>query len=136
MVPINKQDITALESKLGAHFPEVFTYLLSTYGLVRSPNVLSTTCTLSVDVSEVQDFLSLEDISALSSLYELTGMPKGHILFASDSKGNMFCFKADACQTKHYDCAVWYFDRAMSTVTKVSSSFVQWLSHFNELQNN
>ena len=40
----------------------------------------------------------------------MTGMPKGHILFASDCKGNMFCFKLDDCMSKQVDLPVWFFD--------------------------
>ncbi len=90
MIPINNQDIEALESQLGATLPNAYKYLISTYGLVHSPNVLTKICDLGVDISEVQDFLSLDDVLSLSKLYEMSGMPKGHTLFASDCKGNMF----------------------------------------------
>ena len=133
MVPFAEQDIVDLEAKLGLSLPSSFKYLLSTYGLVHTPNVLSKTCDLSVDISEVQDFLSLEDVYSLSQLYEMTGMPKGHILFASDSKGNMFCFKAEDCVTEKQDIPVWYFDHGQCLIEHVSTSFTAWLDSFNEL---
>ncbi len=57
-----------------------------------------------------KDFLSLEDVYSLSNLYEMSGMPKGHILFASDCKGNMFCFKKSDCHHKQMDVAVWFYE--------------------------
>ncbi|NRA73055.1 MAG: SMI1/KNR4 family protein [Gammaproteobacteria bacterium] len=132
MVPIAWDNITDLESNLAAYLPDSYKYLLSTYGLVRTPNVLTKTCDLNVEISNVQDFLSLEDVCSLSKLYEMTGMPTGHILFASDSKGNMYCFKLSDCENKQTDCAVWFFDRAISSVTKVSDTFVEWLDGLNE----
>lgn len=133
MAPIPTQDITTVETTLNILLPESFKYLISTYGLIRSPNALTKVCSLSSDVSQVQDFLSLDDMSSLSKLYELTGMPKGHILFASDCKGNMFCFKATECETQQVDLPVWYFDRDIGTVTKVSNTFIKWLDNFNKL---
>jgi len=133
MVPINSDDIAELESKLNAFLPESYKYLLSTYGLVHTPNVLTKICDLNSDVSEVQDFLSLDDVFSLSQLYEMSGMPKGHILFASDCKGNMFCFKLNDCANKQTDIAVWYFDHDLRTVNKVSNSFTEWLEEFNSL---
>ena len=59
-------------------------------------------------------------------------MPKGHVLFASDCKGNMFCFKLSDCVSKQVDIAVWFFDYGLSTVKKVSNSFIEWLDGFNE----
>jgi len=133
MVPIDNNDILELESKINGFLPDSYKYLISTYGLVHTPNVLTKICDLGSDISEVQDFLSLEDVSSLSQLYELTGMPKGHVLFASDCKGNMFCFKLADCETKQTDLPVWFFDRELSSVTKVSNSFIEWLDEFNNL---
>ncbi|PCI57850.1 MAG: SMI1/KNR4 family protein [Gammaproteobacteria bacterium] len=133
MVPINTHDILALESKLNLFLPDSYKYLISTYGLVHSPNVLTKICDLNADVSAVQDFLSLEDISSLSALYEMSGMPKGHVLFASDCKGNMFCFKFVDCASKQIDLPVWFYDQGIGSVKKVSNSFIEWLEEFNEL---
>ena len=133
MVPINGDDIAELESKLNGFLPESYKYLISTYGLVHTPNVLTKICDLKSEISEVQDFLSLEDVASLSQLYEMSGMPKGHILFASDCKGNMFCFKLSDCTSQQTDAPVWFFDHGACTVTQVSDSFTKWLDQFNEL---
>jgi len=133
MLPIDSNDIAELESQLNAFLPDSYKYLISTYGLVHTPNVLTKICDLGADISEVQDFLSLEDVFSLSKLYEMSGMPKGHVLFASDCKGNMFCFKLTDCTIKQVDCPVWFFDHGLSTVNKVSNSFTEWLAKFNEL---
>jgi hypothetical protein len=133
MVPINTQDIVELESKLSISLPESYKYLITTYGLVHSPNVLTKICDLNSDVSAVQDFLSLDDVFTLSNLYEMSGMPKGHILFASDCQGSMFCFKHDDCLNQESDVPVWFYDRENFCVKQVSSSFSDWLEGFNEL---
>jgi hypothetical protein len=133
MTPIDNADIAELEQRLAAILPNSYKYLLSNYGLVHTPNVLSRICDLGVDISEVQDFLSLEDVYSLSKLYEMSGMPKGHILFASDCKGNMFCFKLSDCEGQQIDIPVWFFDHQFHTVKKVSPSFSEWLGEFNKL---
>ncbi len=133
MVPIASDDIAELESRLNAFLPDAYKYLISTYGLVHTPNVFTKIVELGSDISEVQDFLSLEDVASLSKLYEMTGMPAGHILFASDSKGNMFCFKRAECESKQQDASVWYYDPVSRTVTKITDSFTEWLDGFNQL---
>jgi hypothetical protein len=133
MAQISSNDIEALESKLAVFLPKPYKYLISTYGLVHTPNVLTKICDLGSDISEVQDFLSLDDIFSLSQLYEMGGMPKGHILFASDCKGSMFCFKRSDCVSKQADLPVWFFDYGLGSVKKVSNSFIEWLDGFNEL---
>ena len=133
MVPIKSDDISELEAKLNSFLPDSYKYLISTYGLVHSPNVLTKVCDLNADVSAVQDFLSLEDVFSLSNLYEMTGMPKGHILFASDCKGNMFCFKQSDCANKQIDLPIWFYDQGNCSVKKVSNSFTEWLDKFSEL---
>jgi hypothetical protein len=84
MVPISNDDIIELEEKLKTCLPDSYKYLIANYGLVHTPNVLTKICDLAVDITEVQDFLSLDDVFSLSKLYEMSGMPKGHILFDSD----------------------------------------------------
>lgn len=133
MVPISSQDISALESKLNIFLPDSYKYLVSTYGLVHSPNVLTKICDLNADVSAVQDFLSLDDVFSLSKLYEMSGMPKGHILFASDCQGSMFCFKLNDCASQTADLPVWFYDQGDRSVKQVSNSFSEWLEEFNEL---
>jgi hypothetical protein len=133
MSPIDNSDISELESRLNVILPDSYKYLISTYGLLHTPNVLTKICDLGVEISEVQDFLSLEDVSSLSKLYEMSGMPKGHILFASDCKGNMFCFKLTDCESKQVDIPVWFFDHDGGTVKKVSNTFSEWLGEFNDL---
>ena len=132
MSPQSADDITQLESQMGCILPNAYKYLLSTYGLVRSPNVMSKTIDLDTKLGQVHDFLSLDDVASLSSLYEMSGMEKGHILFASDASGNMFCFKLADCLVEQDDTEVWFFDRSAFSVEKVSDSFIQWLQAFNK----
>lgn len=133
MTPIKGHDIAELESKLNIFLPDSYKYLLSTYGLVHTPNVLTKVCDLGSDISEVQDFLSLDDVDSLSKLYEMGGMPKGYVLFASDCKGNMFCFKLANCIHNQIDIPVWFFNYDLCTIKKVSNSFIGWLDGFNAL---
>lgn len=134
MVPIDNHDIEALETKFNAFLPDSYKYLISTYGLVHTPNVLTKIVDLNAEISDVQDFLSLDDVYSLSKLYEMSGMPKGHVLFASDCKGNMFCFKLSECENKQIDIPVWFYNHGLCTVNKVSDSFSDWLGQFNELE--
>jgi len=133
MVAINHEQITELESTLEVILPDSYKYLLSHYGLLHTPNVLTKICSLSSELSEVQDFLSLDDVNSLSKLYEMTGMPQGHILFASDCKGNMFCFKRSDCSSKQSDAPVWFFNHGLNSIEKVADSFTEWLEQFNAL---
>lgn len=133
MVPINIDDITELESKLDTPLPDSYKYLISTYGLVHTPNVLTKIIDLNVDISEVQDFLSLDDVFTLSQLYEMGGMPKGHVLFASDCKGNMFCFNVVDCKDNQTDAPVYFYNYGLGSVTQISPSFTLWLEAFNKL---
>lgn len=134
MSPINRVDIEAIESTLNTLLPEPYKYLLSQYGLIRTPNVLTKIVDLNVEITEVQDFLSLEDVCSLSKLYELSGMPTGHILFASDCKGNMFCFKQAEIESTKTDAPVWFYEHGASAVIPVAESFTSWLAQFNALK--
>lgn len=134
MAPIDELEVKNLELKLNSALPDSYKYLLTTYGLVHTPNVLTKICDLNVAITEVQDFLSVEDVASLSQLYELSGMPVGHIVFASDCKGNMFCFKKEECGTHSEDSPVWFYEHGTTSVTCISASFSEWLDEFNNLE--
>lgn len=133
MVPIQQFILDEAQHQLDIIFPESYRYLLTTYGLIHSPNVLTKTCDLSVNINMVQDFLSLEDVDSLTKLYQMSGMASGYVLFASDSQGNMFCFKLSDCENGKQDAPVWFFDRGLNITNKVADSFVRWLNQFNTL---
>lgn len=131
LTPIAMADITELEARLAVTLPNSYKYLLSKYGLLHTPNVMTKTCDLSVEVTQVQDFLSLEDVYSLSKLYEMSGMPKGHILFASDCEGNMFCFKQEDCVKIGSDIPVWFYNQNSQAIEKTADTFNQWLQGFS-----
>ena len=131
MVPISQQNLEGLEGKLNHKLPRAYKYLLTTYGLIHTPNVMNQSCDLSVNIENVQDFLNVDDVYELSKLYQMSGMPQGHVVFSSDCNGNMFCFKSAECDQSQQDIPVWFYDRNAATVTQVSASFVAWLNEFN-----
>lgn len=131
MVPVAIDAITACEEKMKLSLPKSYQYLISTYGLLHTPNVMSKTCTIGSRIGQTQDFLSLEDMSALTELYQMSGMPKGHVLFASDCQGNMFCFKRADCLVETRDCPVWFYDNNTREVTQVAESLSEWLNQLN-----
>lgn len=131
MPPISETAIEAIEQELNVTMPQAYRYLLVTHGLVRTPNVLTKICDLSVEFTNVQDFLSMSDVVQLTKLYPLSGMPHGYILFASDCQGNMFCFKASDCVDSATDAAVWFYIAHQNKVVKISDAFSTWLSNFN-----
>ncbi len=128
---ISVHDIIELEQKLNINLPQSYKYVLTTFGLLRSPSVLTKTCDLSVDIGVVIDFLSLQDIVSLSELYVTAGMPSGYILFASGSNGDMFCFNPIDCSTCQQEAPIWLFNQASFSVAKVADSLSEWLSKFN-----
>jgi hypothetical protein len=127
---IKVEDILLVEQKLNTSLPNAYKYLLTTYGLLRTPSVLTKTCDLSVDIGVVIDFLSVNDVISLSELYVMAGMPSGYVLFASSSNGEMFCFNPNDCLTCQQDAAVWRYNQASFSVAKVADSLSEWLSKF------
>ncbi len=128
---IDTSYLAEVEEKLSITLPDSYKYLLANYGLLHSPNVMTKTCDLSVDVSQVQDFFNLADVAALSELYQLTGMLDGYIIFAADCDGNMFCFSRAECQSASDDVAVFIANSIVSEVNKIAESFTAWLLTFN-----
>jgi len=127
---IKAEDISVVEQRLNTNLPLSYKYLLTKYGLLRTPSVLTKTCDLSVDIGVVTDFLSLKDVISLSELYVMAGMPSGYILFASGSNGDMFCFNSNDYLTHQKNEAVWLYNQASCSVSKIAESLSEWLTTF------
>ena len=105
------------------------------HGAVQTPSVLS----LIVDGEHEQwDVMSISKIAELiegTKGYWSAGMSEQLVGFASDSMGNLYCFRRVASKTPRADDSeVWFFDREFCSDSKVADSFDEWLLSYLKLK--
>jgi hypothetical protein len=67
--------------------------------------------------------------------YWSAGMSEQLVGFASDSLGNLFCFRRVAPgSSRAEDAEVWFFDHDFCSDRKVADSFDEWLLSFLKLK--
>jgi len=127
--------IRRAEHELATVFPQSYITFMQAHGSVRTPSLLS----LIVDGEHEQWDVMV--ISELSEIIEDTracwsgGLSEQLIGFASDSMGNLFCFRRVAPETPRADDAeVWFFDHEFCSDNKVADSFDGWLLSYLKLK--
>ena len=110
---------------------------MQTHGSVQTPSVLS----LIVDGEHEQwDVMAISEIAELiegTKGYWSAGMSEQLVGFATDSMGNLFCFRRVTPETPRADDAeVLFFDHEFCSNSKVADSFDEWLLSYLKLKRN
>jgi hypothetical protein len=134
-VPVAASDIQRIERELATVLPKSYVTFMQSQGSVYTPSLLS----LIVDGEHEQwDVTSISKVAEViegTRGYWSAGMPEELVGFASDSMGNLFCFRrVDAGSPRADDAEVWFFDHDFCSDSKVAESFDEWLLSYIKLK--
>lgn len=77
----------------------------------------------------------LAEVREGTKSYRSAGMPEHLIGFASDSMGNLFCFRrVTPASPRADDAEVWFFDHEFCGESRVASGFDEWLLSYLRLK--
>jgi hypothetical protein len=128
-----ESELLEVEAKLNANFPNSYRYFVLKYGDVYSPDILDKIVDKEFDLSNVQNFMLPGQAVIDTEAYEKAGMPTGYFAIASDSMGNIFCFKLDECRKTDQEPSVWFFDHDFTYMKKIFDGFDVWLKSYADL---
>ena len=126
---VTAHDLEEVESKLSLELPPAYTDFVSRYGIPYTPDILDRIVETEADLFDLNNFEHPSKILDTTANYEKAGMPRGFVVFAGDSMGNVFLFKIADCREK-VEIPVWVFDHDFATIEEVGSSFVNWLNRY------
>lgn len=126
-------DIERVQHELGVVFPEKYKEFIMSFGSVYTPEILDVIVDNKVEQHDIQEFKKTNDLVQLNKQYWSAGMPDEYVAFASDSMGNMFCFKRSDLATKTEDVKIYFFDHDFVKVSTAANSFVELLDSYNRL---
>jgi cell wall assembly regulator SMI1 len=134
-VPATALDIDRAERELATVLPKSYITFMQTQGAVQTPSLLS----LIVDGEHQQwDVMAISEITELiegTKGYWSAGMSEKLVGFATDSMGNLFCFRRVAPETpRAEDAEVLFFDHEFCSDSKVADSFDEWLLSYLKLK--
>lgn len=126
-------DLVRVEESLNIKLPKSYKYLITQYGDLFTPGTLEAVVDNELDLNDVQDFeLPIEALESTIA-WQKSGLSAGYYAFASDSMGNMFCFKVSECKNECDEPPVWFFDHDFMEIDKEAENFVSWLKSYNDL---
>jgi hypothetical protein len=92
--------------------------------------LLSTIVDKELGILDVADFLAPKELVACTEGWRKAGLPSNMVAFATDSSGNLFCFKTKAGGRCEKDAEVWFFNHEEGEVQSLGLPFSEWLSQF------
>lgn len=135
-VAVAASNFARAEQALATVFPESYISFMGTHGAVHTPSLLSLIVDGQHEQWDVLAFLEMEEVVEGTRGYWSAGMSEQLVGFASDSMGNMFCFRRMALGTPRADDAgVWFFDHDLCSDRTVADGFDEWLLSYLKLKN-
>lgn len=126
--PVSMAEIGRGERELGTVFPQSYITFMQTHGSVRTPSILSLIVAGMHEMCDVMVFSEISDVIEGTRSYWSAGMSEQMVGFASDSMGNLFCFRrVDPDTVRADDAEIWFFDHDFCSDSKIADGFDEWL---------
>lgn len=125
-------EIAVLEHTFGLVVPDDYKVEICTVGL-PSPTLalLSGICERDVDLHDLSELYTPDQISRETEDWREIGMPENLIAIGRDSGGGSFCFDINELKkTRVPSASVYYWDHDFDKVTCEATSFSSWISQF------
>lgn len=134
--PVAKDLIDDCAKQLKVEFPTSYTEYVTVHGS-GGPTIdlLNSIVDGEIEINDLSDIHTPTEIIDSMESWQSAGMPKDLIPIASDSMGNMFCFKRDEIMVAKDDASIWFFDHDFGSVEKIHDSFTSWINEFVQIEN-
>lgn len=129
-IPPPEHDLASIEERLALTLPASYKTFVSQYGTPSTASLLASIVAARQHIEEVQEFIDLDRLLDITTMYESGGMPAGYLGFAMEGSGNMFLFRRSDCVAGATDAPVHYFDHDDVEVEEIAPSFVSWLEQY------
>jgi cell wall assembly regulator SMI1 len=131
--PFQANEIERLESEFQINLPEDYKSFVEKYGNVYTPEILDIIDDNELDLSDVQQFFTAEEIindkrNGWTSKIETDLIP-----FASDCMGNIYAFKTSEIKGKNNKSSVYLFDHDFDSVDLAADSFKKFIEGYNKI---
>jgi len=130
--PVQASDLDAIEAEFGVSLPLDYREQVLAVG-VPSPTraLLSTITDKQLNLRDLADLFSPEEISDQTIGWRKAGMPDTLLVIGNDCMGNSFCFDvADLDEKTSDDAPVYFWDHDGPETKKVANSFSDWISSY------
>ncbi|RTK96499.1 MAG: SMI1/KNR4 family protein [Neisseriaceae bacterium] len=134
--PVTPSELDSLEERFRTLLPANYRECLETYGPVSvGLSLLSSIVEQNVQLEDLSQILSPEDIVQTTEGWRKAGLPLWFIAFASQGSGDLFCFKETTeSAVRPMDALVYYFEHEEGGVDSMEITFTEWLKQYVELK--
>lgn len=127
------EDIEKVQRELGVVFPDKYKDFIASFGLVYTPEILDVIVDNNIEQHDIQEFIKTNELAQANMQCWSAGMSNEYVAFATDSMGNMFCFKRHDLAVKKEDVKVYFFDHDFVKISEVAESFIELIDSYNRL---
>ena len=132
---LDPKEFLNAELALNTLLPESYISFIRTHGPVSTPAILGLAVDKEAPFFDIMQIWPVSECVSATQLYWSGGMSKELVGFATDSGGNLFCFRRQGGGSRPDDAPVWLFDHDFCKDSKVTDSFDSWLLSYLKLRN-
>jgi hypothetical protein len=133
--PVDFAEIQRIERELVTVLPQSYVTFMQTYGSIHTPSLLELIVDGMHDMRDVMVISEVDEVIDGTKAYWSAGMSEQLVGFASDSMGNLFCFRrVPHGANRMDDVEVWFFDHDFCREKRIAASFDEWLASFLKLK--
>jgi hypothetical protein len=133
--PVDSELVDRCAEALKVMFPASYYEYMTSYGS-GGPTIelLDSIVEGELDINDLADVFTPDEVIKSIDAWQSAGMPEDLIPIASDSMGNMFCFKRNEIIMARDDAPVWFFDHDFDTVEKIHDLFTSWIGELVQIE--
>jgi cell wall assembly regulator SMI1 len=125
---VSEADLRSVEAKFKIAFPDEYMEQVLAVGLPRGPKLLDAICDLELDLHDLNNFCTPEEIISETEGWREVGLPDHLLVIATDSMGNKFCFDiSELSNGPTLAAAVIFWDHDFGETEKLADSFTDLL---------
>lgn len=134
--PVAQEQLDKCARELEVEFPASYIEYATVYGSGGpTMELLNSIVDGELEVNDLSDMHTPDEIIDSIESWKSAGMPNDLVPIASDSMGNMFCFKHSEIMEPNDDAGIWFFDHDFDTVEKTHDSFTAWINELVQIEN-
>lgn len=129
--PVKASELEHVERVFGVALPSDYVDQVTAVGLPWPPHLLSATADEQVELHDLSELCTPNEIVSETQSWRQIGLPKNLLVIGIDCMGNKFCFDMKELEGERQTvAAVYFWDHDFDETEKVANSFSDWIAQY------
>lgn len=127
--------IEGMENTYNIKLPLAYKYLILNYGDIWTPSISKIVVDNDLELNTLIEFWRIENIIEDKTNEWISNLDENVMPFASDSMGNIFCFKTVDLNADFDNAKIYLYDHNFETIDYIADNFVMFIESYLKIKN-